>query len=217
MKEITQDNYQNLEFNWEGIIIGVPTVPLYYNSELYMYKQQVNYDTEPITRSYYISGYNGEDKCINGFSADWTPSGDTLDDIFHWTEDFKYYQFDDLKEFCEWYLQKTKDFEKSIKSFKDKTQTLNLEHLQSLPFDLLDCLNHLPPTGLEIEPGNIPKPKITKREYYKDILELLEIKQMIHDTRDQFRECKDNSMKQLYANQLERWHERFQNWLDEYI
>ena len=45
MKEITEQNYKHLEFNFDGIVIAYPKVDLYFNAEFYFIKQKIDYDT----------------------------------------------------------------------------------------------------------------------------------------------------------------------------
>ena len=117
MKEITQENYQQLEYNWEGIIIAYPKVDLYWNAEFYVYKQELNEKNEYI---YKCCGYSKEDSVYDGFSGDWSKKD--FESCFGNWDKLTYYQFKDLKEFCEWYLHKEDKLHQALEQFVEDTK-----------------------------------------------------------------------------------------------
>lgn len=130
MKEITEENYKNIEFNFEGIVVGVPKVDLYFNADLYFIKQKVDYDTD---KRYYITcGYNQEDETINGLSPDRLETN--IENTFNCFSQMNYYQFEDMKEFCEWYLHKEYKLKESINDF--------VESVKDSPFKSIEITEH---------------------------------------------------------------------------
>ena len=115
MKEITQDNYKQLEYNWGGVIVAYPNVDLYFNADFYFIKQKINYETDE--RTYFYSGVNQEDE-VSEISPDWKKQD--FESCFKDWENLKYYQFENMKEFCEWHIHKDDIIKKSIKDFKNK-------------------------------------------------------------------------------------------------
>ena len=118
MREITEQNYKDLEYNFDGIVVAYPKVDLYFNAEFYFIKQKIDYETDK--RYYTMSGYNGEDCTCNGISFD---SFETrIENVFNCFSQMNYYQFENMKEFCEWYLHKDYKIKESIEDFKKKTK-----------------------------------------------------------------------------------------------
>ena len=96
---------------FEGIIVKVPPNTLEYDSELYIYGSQIT-DKDVVYREI---RYNMEDGCINGFSVIPVEFSDVISE----EDGFEVYAFDDLRDFCEWYLHKDDKIKKSIKDFKE--------------------------------------------------------------------------------------------------
>ena len=117
MKEITKDNYKDLEYNWNGIIIAYPKIDLYWNAEFYIYKQELDKDNNYI---YKCSGYNKEDSPYDGFSGDWSKKD--FESCFGNWDRLNYYQFEDLKEFCQWYLHKDDKLHQALEQFVEDTK-----------------------------------------------------------------------------------------------
>ena len=117
MKEITKDNYKDLEYNWNGIIIAYPKIDLYWNAEFYIYKQELDKDNNYV---YKCSGYNKEDSPYDGFSGDWSKKD--FESCFGNWDRLNYYQFEDLKEFCEWYLHKDDKLHQALEQFVEDTK-----------------------------------------------------------------------------------------------
>lgn len=113
MKEITQDNYKQLEYNWRGVIVAYPNVDLYFNADFYFIKQKINYETDE--RTYFYSSVNQEDE-VSEISPDWKKQD--FESCFKDWGNLKYYQFENMEEFCEWYLHKDDKIKESIKDFK---------------------------------------------------------------------------------------------------
>ena len=118
MREITEQNYKNLEYNFEGIVVAYPKVDLYFNAEFYFIKQKIDYETDK--RYYTMSGYNGEDCTCNGISFDGFET--RIENVFNCFSQMNYYQFENMKEFCEWYIHKDDKIKESIEDFKKKTK-----------------------------------------------------------------------------------------------
>lgn len=110
MIEITKDNLQDLEMN--GIIVGIPKVVSVETPQndlkfvfecVYFTNGEHGYPTEgesATKRSFYECTYNTEllKKGLY-FDSDYRCN---LNEIF--AEDYTYYKFTDMKEFCMWYL-----------------------------------------------------------------------------------------------------------------
>lgn len=130
MREITEDNYKQLEYNWGGIIIAYPRIALYFNADFYFIKQKINYNTDE--RTYFYSGVNQEDE-VSELSPDWQKK-DFESCFGNWNE-IKYYQFEDIDEFCNWYVHKDDKLKESIEKFKKET-----DKFYNTPKDLNDKL-----------------------------------------------------------------------------
>lgn len=117
MKQITKENHTSIERDFEGIIVAYPRIDLYSNAEFYMYGYYINNENK---FKYQCTAYDMEDGCIDGISSFET----SFVNIFNDFELYDYYQFDNFKELCEWYLDKDKKFHEMI----DKTG----DHFKSL-------------------------------------------------------------------------------------
>lgn len=111
MREITKDNYKQLEYNWGGIIVAYPKVDLFFNADFYFIKQKINYETDE--RIYFYSGVNQEDE-VSEISPDWKKQD--FESCFKDWENLKYYQFENMEDFCNWYIHR---YDKAIKQFKE--------------------------------------------------------------------------------------------------
>lgn len=179
MREINQTNYHELEFNFEGIIVGIPQV-IGFDSELYFIKQQTDYDTDE--NIYYMSGYNKEDETINGISHDSIPF--SLNKVFDNWDEMKYYQFKDLKEFCTFYFHQSNL--NNFKSYNTKVEVHTT--LPDKEWIHEKCGTNTPPTSIPTKPsvGN-KKHNITRREQLKDVIEYLHQYEHVCDLRDKAR------------------------------
>ena len=131
MKEITKDNYKDLEYNWNGIIIAYPKIDLYWNAEFYIYKQELDKDNNYI---YSCSGYSKEDSPYNAFSGDWNKPN--FESCFGNWDRLNYYQFEDLKEFCEWYLHKDDKLHQALEQFVEDTKKFyEKQNLRTIKLD----------------------------------------------------------------------------------
>ena len=118
MKEITKDNYKDLEFNFYGIVIAYPKIDLYFNSEFYFIKQKIDHDTDK--RYYIMCGYNEEDKTCEGLAPDRLKTN--IENAFNCWGEMNYYQFENMKEFCEWYLHKDDKLHQALEQFVEDTK-----------------------------------------------------------------------------------------------
>ena len=191
MKEITslQNLINLLDSNYEGIIVGVPTVPLRYSAELFILKDR---DT--------FSGYNKEDGTYNGFSKDC----DSRISIADWRCDIKYYHFENLTDFCEWYLHKDDKLKEDIDEFVEETNgfygqmgdsfwssnkskekareelhKINIEMIQDEMNEDLHLCSHTLPSGTTImwagENEFHPIKKQTRKEQLKDVIKFFQM------------------------------------------
>lgn len=133
MLKITRDNIQELDLN--GIVIGVPKdeFPSYeftFVTECaYLTKGKHGYPEQgyhPDNSSFYHIVYNMEDGLNNGLWMNCT-SRFTLEDSFRFKY-CNYYKFDNMKEFCEWYLSqnsKTNNIKQS--TIRDADDEIHVE------------------------------------------------------------------------------------------
>ena len=184
MKVITKNNYQEIsQYSLEGLLVCVPKKPLYANAEFYIYGVQVNTDNE-----YEIPmiSYNKEDGCINGFSAN-ILNVDELELIFKDFDAYDFYLFDDLTDFCNWYLHKDDKLHESIDKFIKDTDKF------------------------------YTKTKPTRREKYKDIIELFKYQHELSNLENQLCEAEiTNNISKIEDCKmlLEIGKENFSRWLD---
>lgn len=142
MREITENNYKDLEFNFHGIVIAYPKIDLYFNAEFYFIKQKIDHDTN---KRYYITcGYNEEDQTCEGLAPDRLETN--IENAFNCWSQMNYYQFENLKEFCEWYLHKDDKLYQAVEQFVKDTQKF-----YDTPKDLNDKLitEHIERTNKE--------------------------------------------------------------------
>ena len=99
MRELIKEDYELLKTKWEGILVAVPkpSLAISYDSELYIYSKYINHINE---EEYHRIDYNKEDSsmfatCILKFN-----------DIFSNFNDFYWYQFENLEDFCSFYLKR---------------------------------------------------------------------------------------------------------------
>lgn len=98
MQEITKENYKKFLNDFFGIIVAIPKKDLVYNADFYIYGSRVN---DKII--FHDIAYNMEDGAINGFSV--LNVNLKEEDMFKNFDTMNYYQFDDMTEFCFWYLK----------------------------------------------------------------------------------------------------------------
>lgn len=148
MREITKDNYKQLEYNWGGIIVAYPKVDLFFNADFYFIKQKINYETDE--RIYFYSGVNQEDE-VSEISPDWKKQD--FESCFSDWENLKYYQFENMEDFCNWYIHR---YDEAIKQFNELCNT----SFKNFTSDNINGYN---------------KPKeITRKDKLKDIIEYTE-------------------------------------------
>ena len=140
MKEITEQNYKNLEFNFDGIVVAYPKVDLYFNAEFYFIKQKIDYKTDK--RYYIMSGYNEEDCTCSGLSPDRLKTN--IENVFNCFSQMNYYQFENMKEFCEWYLHKDDRIKESIDKFIKETKEFEeKQYFHTVELDSILGTNHV--------------------------------------------------------------------------
>ena len=213
MKEITEQNYKDLEFNFDGIVIAYPKVDLYFNAEFYFIKQKIDYKTDK--RYYIMSGYNEEDCTCNGLSPDRLKTN--IENVFNCFSQMNYYQFDNMQEFCEWYIHKDDKLNESIEDFIKKTKEFEeqfnpvLKHYKYgdgsennlyAPDEIRDKMN----------PG-----WDTRREKLRDVLRLLELRDLRQNTVDMLMEKITPEKRCYLEKQLERDEQRIEDFLNEKV
>lgn len=115
MKKIQKEDLESLDFN--GIIIGVPSYVEIDQHKDILFK--ISFGVEEDKHVYYSVCYN----------ADYLPNGLTLynkveenkEKLFKF-DSYDYYKFDNMSEFCQWYLQKQKE-PVNLNSFVDDFPT----------------------------------------------------------------------------------------------
>lgn len=120
MKQITKENYTSIEKDFEGIIVAYPKIDLYSNAEFYMYGYYINNENK---FRYQCTAYNMEDGCIDGISSFKTSFVNLFNDFEH----YDYYQFENFKELCEWYLNEDKKFNEMIDKTKQQFKSFEKE------------------------------------------------------------------------------------------
>ena len=223
MKEITslQNLINLLESNYDGIVVGVPTVPLKYSAELFILKDR---DT--------FSGYNKEDCPYNGFSKDWNGRIKESD----WnrvSNEIKYYHFENLTDFCEWYLHKDDKLKEDIDEFVEETNKfwvfndrdkareelhkINIEMIQDEMNEDLHLCSHTLPSGTTImwagEDEFHPIKKQTRRDQLRDVIKLLSLEWGVWKAEDKYEE---NETEELLNNMLKA-RRKLSKWLDEEV
>lgn len=98
MQEITKENYKKFLNDFFGIIVAIPKKDLVYNADFYIYGSRVNNKI-----IFHDIAYNMEDGAINGFSV--LNVNLKEEDTFKNFDTMNYYQFDNMTEFCFWYLK----------------------------------------------------------------------------------------------------------------
>ena len=196
MKKINSvSEFTNVCNDLEGILVGVPKGSLSYKAELYFIKQN---DEGLLV----YSGYNCEDATFNGVTQDSHPISPR-----NMVMDFDmitYYQFEDLKEFCRWYLQQQGD-EIWTSSGDLKGKVKGVEPIQWIN----ECyLTHTPVTT---ETSKEPRKK--RRDVLKDVIEYIRKLELITDCEIRIRNysslclCNDKFHQELaeYKDNLEKW------------
>lgn len=242
MKRI--QDYNECEIN--GIVVAIPKSPFQYDNELYIYGRYINHNNEI---EYHRVDYSKEDSDmfstikLNGFK-----------DVFHHFDDFIWYQFEDLGDFCNWYILyqegETKKTQEKVYYFEQKYGFNPYE--EQAPDALRyweiyndeNCDNELKriiekewPEIKELASldAKIIKNKIsntytfdeirdimntgwnTRREKLKDVLKLLELRDMRQHTIDSLMQSTDRSMQEYLGKQLERDEKRIEDFLNEKI
>lgn len=209
MVEITEENLNDLKF--DGIIVEVPKCKqpdgahndisfifecAYYSQGKHGYSEK---GVNPNNSAFFSIAYN-HFYLPKGLFFNST-SRLTLEGAFHYKDRYRYYKFENMEEFCKWYL----DY---IKPQEQKTWSQE------------KCGTNTPPTCVPENPSVGNKKKQTRREKYKDILTILELNDFIHDTKDMMTNVKnghDPHTFEMLCKQLERCYNRLDEFLDEEI
>lgn len=218
MKEITE-NTKLSEYEFEGIIVSIPKIDLYANAEFYVYGMHINIVNE---RVYNMIPYNMEDGMINGFGTSYNIQ---FEDIFKDFEHYRYYQFENMKEFCEWYLHKDDKLHQSIEQFVEDTKKF-----YEKDWIHEKCNTNTPPSTVPKQPskGNklMSKDEIrdkinpgwnTRRAQLQDVLKLLELRDLRQNTIDMIQESTSGVKRDYLEKQLERDEKRIEDFLNEKI
>ena len=179
----------------DGSIVGVPKNTLTFNSELYIVKK---YENDIV-----YSGYNKEDGTPNGFSFD-----SHIVSINRFVSDYydclTWYHFDNLAEFCGWYLNRKQEFDIIIDNFVKETNKV-----AQILDDYAESLDSKP-----------SKNKRTRREVLADVIEYIRMKDIVSDCERSVRNysvgCTDLSHDFLYK-ELEKYKNNLNKWLDEVV
>lgn len=228
MKEITEQNCKDLEFNFDGIVVAYPKVDLYFNAEFYFIKQKIDYDTDK--RTYTMSGYNQEDCTGNGISFDGVET--RIENVFNCFSQMNYYQFENMQEFCEWYIHKDDRIKESINKFVEEVKDSPLKSVE-LPDDLKEQLeDQANPVLTYYKHGDGSENNLytpdeirdklnpgwnTRREKLQDVLRLLELRDMKANTLEMLTDKMDNSKREYLLKQLERDEKRIEDFLNEEV
>lgn len=211
MKELTEENYNYLTPNFEGIIVSIPTT-IGYNADLYVYGNKINEDNKVEIS---CMAYNMEDGAINGFSY----FGNTdFQSIFRDFKYMKHYQFENLSEFCNWYLHKDDKLKESIKDFKYKIKEFEEQNnpiLKHYKYDDGSENNLYAPE--QVRNKVVPVWKTSRREKLQDVLRLLELRDIRQNTLEMLTDKIDNSKREYLLKQLERDDKRIEDFLNEEI
>jgi len=215
MREIIKDNYKMLEYNWGGIIVAYPKINLFFNADFYFIKQQINYETNE--RTYYYSGVNQEDE-VSEIAPDWKKQD--FESCFKDWENLKYYQFENMEDFCNWYIHKDDKLKESIKQFLKDTDDF---YAETEEWTTEKCGTNTPPKVIPKTPsvGNKKKENNsthnTNKEKYKDIIQYIETRLSMFSTVEVAKTEKDYYKKQLYLHMIEQRQAEIDKWLNEEV
>jgi hypothetical protein len=230
MIEITKENYKDIKF--DGIIVSVPyniqpgqhdDISLIFECAYYT-KGEHGYPHPgrgADNSSFYSVWYNDKEYLPNGLFFNGT-SRFTLNYKFsHW-DNYKYYKFKDMEEFCTWYLQQrggeiwtsSEELIGKVKNIEPEKVKLSKEWIQE------KCGTNTPPTEAPERPsmGNKKSKKVMKKsEYYKDILDYIEARLGLMYSLEEAVKTKDNSERQLHLHIAEQRQQEISRWLNEEI
>ena len=100
MCKLLQENYMDfIDHGWHGIVVAIPKSEYasQYDSELYLYSR---YWTRENGIEYHRVDYNKEDSELFA-----TCIVEGVEYELNCFDEFDIYVFDDLKEFCKWYIK----------------------------------------------------------------------------------------------------------------
>ena len=185
--------------NLEGIIIGIPNDSFSYRAELYIIKQNNK-------GALIVSAYNSEDETIHGFTQDSKPT--TFANLVSDFEMLTYYHFEDLKEFCRWYLQQQGDeIWTTSGGLKGKLADLN---------DEIQWINE--GISVELNTKEEVKPTRKRRDVLKDVIEYLRRLDIIRDCESSIRNYSSPCLcNDIFHQELAKYKDNLEKWLDEEI
>ena len=227
MKEIsTEEVKYMLSTDFSGIIVAVPVNPLAYNAELYIYGSRINSENE---REITLICYNMEDGICDGFAA---LKIKLIEEHFKDEDGFrlKYYLFDNLLDFCNWYIQKNDKLHQALEQFVKDTQKFYKNPLSMENYENKGGVNE-PPTTPRPEPpkgqGDVYTPDEirdkmnpgwnTRRQKLQDVLKLLELRDLRQNTIDMLVENMPPEKRCFLEKQLERDEKRIEDFLNEVV
>ena len=99
MKKIAKENIKDIELNWDGLLVSVPKngKAIFYDSDFYMYSKYINHFNKT---EYHRFDYNKEDSDLFA-----TCKISSLADVIEDFDNFNWYQFRSMTDFCKWYLE----------------------------------------------------------------------------------------------------------------
>ena len=229
MKEITKQNYKTLsQYNMEGILVCVPKIDLYANADFYIYGLQINKDNE---YEFPMIAYNKEDGCINGFSAT-ILNIDQFELIFKDFDIYRFYLFDNMLDFCTWYVEQDKQQKQMIKETVQEWDTIEQNIKKSLNTENSNLYgtmesDWIPERGkrhVESSVEELPQDKVipqfkklTRREKYQDVLKLFMYQYELMELQATLDMAEGYWDKQEAQDTLKQKQKEFENWLDEVI
>lgn len=236
MIEITKDNYKDIDFN--GVIISVPRKHLkdeltqdfslhfecaYRTQGKHGYKEPGH---NPDSSSFFSIWY-GDNDMPNGFGFNSTSRLPWEEEYLHFNN-VKYYKFNDMIEFCTWYLQQN-GREIWIDDGENKARVHNIDLKISINKDKEwiheKCGTNTPPTKVPIIPKYIlneeqlkafMNPEYRKRCNQPFMKEIQTYVQKILNIRD----CKnfyDKTGDIRFKEKMEEKQKELQTWLEEEI
>lgn len=186
----------------KGIVVGIPNNSFAFRAELFIIKQ---YNKGTLI----VSAYNNENEIINGFSQDSRPI--TYTNLVSDFELLTYYQFEDLKEFCRWYLQQKGDeIWTTGNGLKGKLVDLRDER------DEIQWINEN--SSVEINTKEEVKPTRKRRDTLKDVIEYLRRLDIIRDCENSIRNYSSPCLcNDIFHQELAKYKDNLEKWLDEEI
>lgn len=233
MIEITKDNYKDIDFN--GVIISVPREHLkdeltqefcFHFECAYYTKGEHGYKTpgHNPNKSSFFSIWYGDEDMPNGFGFNSTCRLPWDEKYLHFNN-VRYYKFNNMQEFCVWYLETNKYFEKSdYGKWKEQKEWIQEK-----------CNTNTPPTSVPECPskGNIRKIspdvksnepllwngeeyiglKVKRKHRLKEVQQYVQKVMNIADIKNSYEKTNDPR----YKEKLEEQQKDLLSWLEEEV